>query len=501
MPGYQLPSLPGAIPSQIAPAYQPISFGQVQFLKENPRQSYLQSALAQTKPEEPGFMNLLGKGLGEGLGAGIKAGISEKFEEYSRQKEAERQIEANRIKTRGLRPTLAALNVSNEEADALENSGMAPEQYLPFLKERNEALKARGEQSYAQNLANYLSGGPGLVGQGQQQVQQQIQGQKQPQVQINPQIGQPEIVQQSQQTAQGQPIPKEEQIPLIEGEPAPEIPLRFQNRRINVPAIKPTEQLQLAKMQQKDISDQKKEELEFIKPYVKDINDSRAGIRGREQGLNNAERAIKYADSRMLGDLFAKWTGLDFFSTLHGSQLQTAMKEHLIGNVSKFGARPNMYIEQQVSQMGPRFGLTPEANQSIIELLRNGVDVEKFHNKVWDETSKYYLDKIGFVPREAIEYVDRRTADYQNEKNDELAMKLREIEEKAMPESELNSLRMVPEGTPLTEKKAEIISSHPSINNDPVKFYKVLKRLHYKLPPEVEQELTRIELQEMGVNE
>lgn len=156
MPGYNMPASPGSIPSRVAPAYQPISFGQAQFLRQNPGPNVALSALGGLGEEKPSFSQQIAQGLGEGFGAGVKSAISQKFEEYNKQKEAEKERESNRIRFRGYRPTLEKLGKTKQELDAVEASGADPLEYLK-VAELEEKIEKRRQPNIGKDTAQMES--------------------------------------------------------------------------------------------------------------------------------------------------------------------------------------------------------------------------------------------------------------------------------------------------------------------------------------------------------
>lgn len=210
MPGFQLPSGPGFAPSRVAPAYQPVSFGQAQFLQQNPRQGYVQAALQQE--EKPGLGAMLGQSLGEGIGAGLKLGINQKFEEYNKGREAERQRESNRIQIEGMRSYLKSKGMSDETINGLSQAGYDPKE-ARFLAELNEE-EAKRKSMYGEPINKELAM------QKYQNVMNKIAGIENSQAQKGIQTEQEQVLPGQMQSEQNQRQPIQPKYPTLGEDPA-----------------------------------------------------------------------------------------------------------------------------------------------------------------------------------------------------------------------------------------------------------------------------------------
>lgn len=100
-------------------------------------------------------------------------------------------------------------------------------------------------------------------------------------------------------------------------------------------------------------------------------------------------------DSLMTGDQsffspnnIAEKTGLEWFRDAAGGQFKTASKTFLINNVSKFGARPNQYIEQQMADALAKVGRSRSANMITYNALKFDSNIKKQFLNQSDEISE-----------------------------------------------------------------------------------------------------------------
>ena len=62
-------------------------------------------------------------------------------------------------------------------------------------------------------------------------------------------------------------------------------------------------------------------------------------------------------------DNLAEITGVEAFRSPEGAIFKTASKEYFLGNISRAGARPNQWIEQQISDMMAKIGNLQKMNK------------------------------------------------------------------------------------------------------------------------------------------
>jgi len=140
----------------------------------------------------------------------------------------------------------------------------------------------------------------------------------------------------------------------------------------------------------------------LAKPIIQEAEQSTIPLSESRMALNVAKDAIDKDQvgffspsnfSKMLSDI----TGVDLPQDATGAQLSSASKNFLINSLGKVkGGRPNIFIEQQISQAAPRIGQSKEANLRAYLPLEAGQDIlENYYetvNKLYEED----LQKKGY---------------------------------------------------------------------------------------------------------
>jgi hypothetical protein len=197
-------------------------------------------------------------------------------------------------------------------------------------------------------------------------------------------------------------------------------------------------------------------------PYLKEIDAERAGVRSKDLALSSMRDAIKDGDL----DFFSKDNLANFLGkfgeglrTSKGAELINAQKEFLLGNISRAGSRPNMYIEQQIVSMMPKLGRSVEANETIVEGLDAEQKLVKEKIRLTDELEEKYQKELGYVPPNIAAVVDKELDPIADKIKDRLSYRVRTIQENEMGDKKLreNLGKRVPRGTPLTLRMAKML--------------------------------------------
>lgn len=148
-------------------------------------------------------------------------------------------------------------------------------------------------------------------------------------------------------------------------------------------------------------------EFERLKPILKSIDEQQAQSQIRASALSTLDSAIDSGTSGLSLDYLADLTGIDYFRTPKGAQFLTASKEFFLGSLSRAGARPNQWIEQQLRTFLPQFGRSEQANRVVTEILRTNLAIEdgyaRILNEVMDEDYKEFGDLRPNVQQRAQE--------------------------------------------------------------------------------------------------
>ena len=183
----------------------------------------------------------------------------------------------------------------------------------------------------------------------------------------------------------------------------------------------------------------------------------------------------------------AERTGLRELQTAKGAQLITAGKENLISNLSRVAAKAqNQWIEQRFNSMFPEIGKSLEANETTMTMLEAETLMDEAYLKNYDKIFQEDMDKYGYERKDIAARARQAT-----EKNDidilnRTSFKLRQIyeREKGFTWMNENSLKKVPQGTPLTIQMAQIMTQ--KYGGDYKKAIENAQKLGYRIPTKEE---------------
>lgn len=167
----------------------------------------------------------------------------------------------------------------------------------------------------------------------------------------------------------------------------------------------------------------------------------------KESALKSMMDAI---ESRNLGfftrDNLAELTGIEGLRSPEGAVFKTAGKEFFLGSLKRAGARPNQWIEQQISDMLTKVGRSTEANLSVSEALKTELDVEKKQIELTNQIADQMEKERGYVGRELSSEVMKRLTPYAMERQKELKANLEEIKDRYAPINGNGKLMYDPSG-------------------------------------------------------
>jgi hypothetical protein len=174
-------------------------------------------------------------------------------------------------------------------------------------------------------------------------------------------------------------------------------------------------------------------------------------------------------------DNIAELTGMEGLRSPEGAIFKTAGKEYFLGSIARAGARPNQWIEQQISDMMAKVGRSTEANLSVSRALENELDLDEERVKLTRELSRDLENKLGYIPRDLGEKVDEQLKVFAERKQKELYNDLRAI--KSIGENKNEKFIEVVPGTPVSKLVANALLKKN--NNDPKKAREEAKKLGY----------------------
>lgn len=173
-------------------------------------------------------------------------------------------------------------------------------------------------------------------------------------------------------------------------------------------------------------------------------------------------------------DNLAEITGIEAFRSPEGALFKTAGKEYFLGNISRAGARPNQWIEQQIADMMTKIGRTTEANLSVARALQNETDLDEERVRLTDETFND-LRKEGKDIGDLGSIVNSKLSKFAEQKQNELFNDLRAI--KAIGENKPQKFHKVAQGTQISPYMVDALLD--MFNNDEDKSLQAAKKLGY----------------------
>lgn len=138
----------------------------------------------------------------------------------------------------------------------------------------------------------------------------------------------------------------------------------------------------------------RKEETEVSKPVLLELNQARKNIPVQEQSIEDIQNAV--ADISPL-DYIADVTGFEPLRSASGAKLKTAIKDFFLSDLTRFGGRPNMFIEKQLAEALPKLGRSKEANLVVAAGMKFKVDLAKKRIEIIDRLAEEDKDKFGYV--------------------------------------------------------------------------------------------------------
>lgn len=149
---------------------------------------------------------------------------------------------------------------------------------------------------------------------------------------------------------------------------------------------------------------------EYIKSEYKSLPKFMENIEASEDRLPTAEISIRLAEDAIedpaakgkwnaFKDFLADKTGYEGFRSAKGAELQSAIKQYFLGDLSSIkGGRPNQLIEKQLLDAYPKIGRDPIANQKILAGMKMQHEIAREKVRVSRELEEKYLSEYGHLP-------------------------------------------------------------------------------------------------------
>lgn len=410
----------------------------------------------------------LGAALGQGLGIGVSQGLEE-----TRNTNKLRQALANADKI------YSDPNMNPQQKQSGLLSALAPhpeiaKQYLGQFNEQQKMQQQKQQQQQALRAIEQQRGlQPGALSglEGQENVAAAITKPQSAPGGLTGQSVPPEISMKANDILKSNPTANSDQLKLKMDEAG--IPPIYSNGYVE---NRRRQDESKASLNEKKELDKIKRHNDLSSEVISNVNKLAESIPQRKSALELSKNAILNKDlSFWTKDNLAEITGVEGLRSPEGAIFKTAGKEYFLGSIQRAGARPNQWVEQQISDMLTKVGRSTEANLSVTRALENELDLDTARVEITNRLANELEDKLGYVPRDLGERVQKELSAFAEDKQKELYNDLRAYA--GIGEKKILSFGKVKEGTPVskTVAKALLIKN----KNDPKKAAQEAKELGY----------------------
>lgn len=204
--------------------------------------------------------------------------------------------------------------------------------------------------------------------------------------------------------------------------------------------------------------------------------------------IDQQRRDIASGDTAGIIPFLVDKLGLEAYRNPESARFKTANKQRFVESIHELGgagARPNQFIEQQLTQAQATLGRSAEANESVLDLEDFVADMKVKRAELELQLAEQDREKFGYAKNDISQRADKLMKDYTEKRQDEMAYNIRQRHEKNMTDQDL--IKELVEGrigpdTPLTMRVARMLMIKN--NDDEKKATAEAKRLGFKIPKE-----------------
>ena len=378
-----------------------------------------------------------GRRFSDAIGAGLETGgqMMQQYQQKELQKQQMQQenqaakrmgVDLSGISDPKTRQEIVSLALQGQNQLALEGKKQgAPQKPLTLLQQSQKNLADERLKALQSNQSLFKS----LTG--QQSTEMQQQGQE------NPQMEGQEQGQSQQGVFDISKVPEDKlrQIAAFKGQPGQEGILG------NIAQSELDKREDIKKQDRQIQLNKDKLGLSRDNDILKQTDSFRNMLPSEDASLEMMRDSLINGDQSFFsGNNLAEKTGLEWFRDAAGGQFKTGSKTFLINNVSKFGARPNQYIEQQMADALAKVGRSRAANMVTYQALTFDSDIKKEFLKQSDEKSE-----SNYKPGSLGKVIQKGMTDFVTKRQSELAEKIKFIKshEKQIDETPKGKIPMI----------------------------------------------------------
>lgn len=222
-------------------------------------------------------------------------------------------------------------------------------------------------------------------------------------------------------------------------------------------------------------------------PYLQEANEIIQSAPIKKGLALQLRRDIESGATEGILPYMVEKTGLEFWRNPESARFRTAAKDRFVETLSSIagGARPNMYLEQQLVSAQPSLGRSKLANATVLDMEDFIDDMKLQKAKYVSDLAKEDMEKYGYVKSDVADRANDKMADYAEKRQDQMAYDIRQRTEDTLKDHDLLQdvvAKNIKPGTPLTMRMAALlmIKNH----DDPVKAQREAKSLGFILPKE-----------------
>lgn len=221
------------------------------------------------------------------------------------------------------------------------------------------------------------------------------------------------------------------------------------------------------KLKRREFESERKFHTDRSSKFLDEIRQETKGINEREIAVDSAISAVNSGQMSPLGgDFWAGILNLPSLRTESGAALQAAAKVNLIGSLGRVGARPNQFIEKQISDAFAQAGETKSAQMAKLQITKAVLDLDKKRGQIANKLADEYRQELRYVPENIDSLVEKQMQPFAEMRMEKLSYDLQRSREKSQSPEFYQTLQKVFPGTPLTPEKYQVFYNKAQGKNE-----------------------------------
>lgn len=188
---------------------------------------------------------------------------------------------------------------------------------------------------------------------------------------------------------------------------------------------------------------------------LKNVDTLRDNLPEKRTAVNQLKAGFSKGDTSKWKSWAADALGIEPLRDADDALAKSLVKDFFITNLSKAGARPNQFLEQQISDALVKLGRDPEANELVAELMDYWVTREEEKVRTIDILEDEDLANEGYIKGNIGKRAAQSMKNWETQERDKFSYNIQKKKESYHPE-DLEIITTVSPGTPLTLEKARV---------------------------------------------